>query len=132
MPNRIVVRYADGSVLKGSTSDFSADRGVFHLVPTDLGAAKSIEVKIADLKAVFFVRDLEGDSARVDHQDHEQVRGGGGRKIRVRFKDGELLVGTTAGYDRGRQGFFVVPADTSSNNERCFVVTAATAEIAFL
>ena len=132
MPNRIVVRYADGSVLKGSTTDFSADRSLFHLVPADPDSAGMIEVKIADLKAVFFVRDLSGDAARVDHQDHEQVGGGGGRKIRVRFKDGELLVGTTAGYDRGRPGFFLVPADPASNNERCFVVTSATAEIAFL
>jgi hypothetical protein len=41
-------------------------------------------------------------------------------------------VGITQGYDRARPGFFVVPVDPLSNNERCFVVVAATEEVSFL
>jgi hypothetical protein len=48
-----------------------------------------------------------------------------GRKIGVVFKDGEVLVGTTQGYDRSRPGFFVVPADAESNDERVYVRLAA-------
>jgi hypothetical protein len=55
-----------------------------------------------------------------------------GRKLRIVFKDGEVLVGTTQGYQPGRQGFFVVPADAKSNNERCYVVSAATQEVGFV
>jgi hypothetical protein len=55
-----------------------------------------------------------------------------GRKIRVRFKDGEVLVGTTQGYQPGRPGFFLVPADPGSNIERCYVISAATDEVTFL
>jgi len=55
-----------------------------------------------------------------------------GRRIRAAFKDGEVLVGTTTGYQSNRPGFFIVPADAGSNNERCYVVSAATKEIDFL
>jgi len=43
----------------------------------------------------------------------------------VIIKDQEIPVGTTQGYDPGRPGFFVIPADTEANNERVFVVMAA-------
>ncbi len=42
------------------------------------------------------------------------------------------MVGTTQGYDRSRPGFFVIPVDTSGNNERCFVVAAAAQEVSFI
>ena len=42
------------------------------------------------------------------------------------------MVGTTRGYDAKRPGFFVVPVDTSGNNERCFVVASATSEVSLL
>lgn len=47
----------------------------------------------------------------------------------VLFKDGETILGTTQGYQSGRPGFFVVPPDPESNNERCFVISRATQEI---
>jgi hypothetical protein len=50
----------------------------------------------------------------------------------VKFKDGEVMVGTTVGYQKGRPGFFLVPADADANTERCYVVSAATREISFL
>ena len=49
------------------------------------------------------------------------------------FADGEVIVGTTQGYQPGRPGFFMVPADQADNNiERCYVVTAATSEVTLL
>jgi hypothetical protein len=50
----------------------------------------------------------------------------------VVFQDGETLVGTTQGYDPTRPGFFVIPADPASNNDRCFVVTRATKTVSFI
>ena len=52
-----------------------------------------------------------------------------GRKLRVVFRDGEQLLGTTQGYAPGRPGFFLVPADPESNIVRCYVVTAATERV---
>lgn len=48
------------------------------------------------------------------------------------FKDGEVLVGLTLGYDPNRLGFFVIPVDTQSNNLRVFVVSSAMSKFRFL
>jgi hypothetical protein len=34
-----------------------------------------------------------------------------GRKVKVSFKDGEVLIGSTMGYDPKREGFFLFPPD---------------------
>ena len=52
-----------------------------------------------------------------------------GKKIAVRFKDGEVLCGYTLTYTPDRDGFFVFPSDVESNNQRIYVLTAAANEI---
>ena len=132
MTNRVVLRFVDGRVVKGSTADFSPGRPAFHLVPLDGASTRGVEVKLDDLKAVFFVRDFAGDASRVDRQEFPTGGPLAGRRIRVRFKDGEILLGITQGYQASRPGFFLVPADPASNNERCYVVAAAVAEVTLL
>lgn len=124
--SQVVVRYRDGRLLKGVTSNFLPARDGFH-VQTPGGEVA--EVSQAELKALFFVRDLAGDPKRRDASGFDPGRPAPGRKIRVEFVDGEVIVGTTQGYQRSRPGFFVFPADAGSNNERCFVVTAATRRV---
>ena len=48
------------------------------------------------------------------------------------FSDGEVLVGTTTGYQPGRPGFFLEPADPESNIERAYIITAATRAVDFI
>lgn len=126
--NRVVVRYQDGRILKGLTNDFLPTKDHFHLMAEGPGA-KPLEVRVAELKGVFFVKTFEGDPQHHKTNEPAQTAPGGGRRIRVVFKDGEVIVGTTQGYDRSRPGFFVIPVDKGSNNERCFVVAVATAEV---
>jgi hypothetical protein len=129
----VVARYQDGRVLKGVTNDFIPAKDRFHLVPLESApGTKPVEVLIGDLKALFFVRDFAGNPQHKESGDFDLTKAAGGRKIRVVFKDGETIVGTTQGYQPGRPGFFVVPADAKSNNERCFVVSVATREVSFL
>jgi hypothetical protein len=52
--------------------------------------------------------------------------------MEVTCKDGEVIVGTTTGYDPKRPGFFLFPIDPSANNERVFVVTSAVRTARFL
>jgi hypothetical protein len=126
---RIVVRYLNGDVLKGTTQDFYPNRPSFHLLPVDGGPA--IEIQAADLKGVFFVKTFEGKPER------RKLRGfveappetAQGKKIAIRFKDGEIICGYTLSYTPGRDGFFVSPADFEGNNIRIYVLTGATAEI---
>lgn len=131
--NKIVVRYQDGRILKGYTGDFLPTKPVFHLTPMDSPPdAKPMQVQIAEVKALFFVKDFVGNPQRTKAQGFPADKPVVGRKIRVVFQDGETLVGTTQGYDPSRPGFFVIPADAASNNERCFVITRATAQVAFI
>lgn len=131
--NKVVVRYADGRIVKGTTADFVPTKDLFHVnVLNDAAGAKPIEVHLKDLKALFFVKDLVGDAQRVDSNEFDPARPPIGRKLRVEFKDGEVLVGTTAGYQPGRPGFFLVPADQGSNIERCYIVAAATKQVSFV
>lgn len=133
LQNKIVVRYHDGRVVKGYTGDFLPTKPVFHLTPSGAPAGeKALAVQLADLKAVFFVRDLAGNAEHKENLEFQPGKPVIGRKIKVTFKDGETLVGTTQGYDPSRAGFFLVPADPASNNERCFVVSRSAAKVTFL
>ena len=66
---KVVARYRDGRLLKGSTSDFQPNKDRFHLALSDAGpGARPVEVRLSELKAVFFVRDFKGDPGRHDRQ----------------------------------------------------------------
>jgi hypothetical protein len=61
------------------------------------------------------------------HQERKKYEAGetpSGQKVEVTFIDGEVLIGSTLGYDPKRQGFFVLPADPKSNNLRVYVVSS--------
>ena len=129
--NKIVARCRDGRVLKGSTSDFLPNKDLLHLSLAEAPDAKPVEVRLFELKALFFVRDFAGNPQRRETQQVAPPLPAAGRRIRVVFEDGEVLVGTTHSYQPGRLGFFVVPVDPLSNNERCFIVASATREVSF-
>ena len=126
--NKVVAHYLNGKVAKGTTQDFFPNRPMFHLAPQQ---GPMIEIRCRDLKAVFFVRDLAGNQKRRDLRGFvaAPAETTHGKKIAVRFKDGELLCGYTLTFTPDRDGFFVFPADVESNNQRIYVLTAATNEI---
>lgn len=131
--NKVVVRYADGRVVKGVTADFFPAKAFFHVAVADAPAGTDpVEIRTVELKALFFVKDYAGNPEYVERKEFDPSHPPAGRRIRVEFEDGEVLVGTTTGYQPGRQGFFLEPADPGSNNERCYVVAAAAKEIRFL
>jgi len=133
MMNQIIAHFQDGKVLRGQSMDFLPAKDRFHLVPAGSGATqKPVEIVVGDLKGVFFVRDLKGNRERRKVNEFDPGAPALGRKIRVVFKDGEVLQGYTQGYQPGRPGFFLIPADHGGNTERCFVVAAATREIQVL
>jgi PilZ domain len=128
---KIVVRYADGRLLKGYTCDFLATKRYFHLAPSpDAPKAARITVPVGHLKAIFFVRDFTGESRHVERKtfDHHTS----GRRIAITFLDDEQLIGTTLNYRPDGDGFFVIPADPKSNNLRVFVVARAVRHAQFV
>ena len=129
--NRIVVRYLDGRMLKGFSQDFHAARATFHVSPLSSPLdVKPVLVPMAQLKAIFFVRDFEGNPGRVDGQTFAERQPG--RRIEVTFLDDEVLLGSTLGYRPDGSGFFVMPADSEGNNLRVFVLPGSIRHIRYL
>ena len=128
MKNQVVVHFADGRILKGWAIDFFPNKPGFHVEKE--GSGESVEVKVAEAKGVFFVKTFQGNAGATSRTDVERV--GMGKRIQVDFSDGERLVGYTSGYSPARPGFFVFPADPEDNNEKVFVVTAATRSVEFV
>lgn len=128
MQNTVVVNMGDGVLLKGTTNNFFPNKDKFHLTVKETNEVR--EVPLMNLKAVFFVKDFEGDPDYRERTDAE--RSGLGKRIEVEFKDGETLVGYSQGYTPNRPGFFIFPADPESNNDRIFVLTAATKSVRFV
>ena len=126
---RVVARFTDGRTLKGTTQDFKATKPFFRL--TSAAGGSAIEVRLSDLKALFFVRDFAGEPKR------DKLRGflagapetPQGKKVAVHFRDGELLCGYTLTFAPDRIGFFVFPADRGSNNVKVYVMVAAAVAI---
>ena len=132
-PAKIVVRHADGTILKGYSQDFSPTAQQFHVRRDAVGGSDPGQrVMMRDLKAIFFVRDFAGNSTYEEQKTFVVGTSLSGRKMEVTFIDGEVLVGTTTGYDAQRPGFFLFPVDGQSNNARIFIVQAVVKKIKFI
>ena len=120
----VVAKFVDGGKIKGMTHDFAANKPEFHVFSLGDEDSKALPILIKDLKAVFFVKSYDGDKWHREYKlfDRANVRA---RKIFVRFKDGEFMVGFTIGYNPKHQGFFLTPADPDSNNSRIYVINEA-------
>jgi hypothetical protein len=129
--NLVVARYHDGRIIKGTTYDFGPQKKGFHVVPLGEEGRKVSEVLFSDLKAVFFVKSLEGKQDRPLTKDvsEEKAEPRAQMKVKITFLDGETLKGTTQGYNLEREGFFIVPLEADSNNQRIFVISKAVKEV---
>lgn len=129
-PAKMVVHYRDGKIAKGFSNDFFPNKTHFHL--TEDSSGETVNVAVANLKAIFFVKEFDGDPDFGERKGFEEGQKAQGRKVRVVFHDGEALVGSVLGYNADRAGFFLIPADSRSNNDRVFVVSASTSIIEFI
>ena len=91
---KVVARYVDGRLVKGYTFDFGPSQARFHVFPEPSASGPSTQVLVRELKALFFVRDLVGNPARQDDQEFHGADAPGGQHVEVRFRDGEVIVGT--------------------------------------
>ena len=131
--NKVVARFTGGNMIKGTTNDFFSGKDIFHVSMLNAPPEeKPFEICTKDLKALFFVKDFRGDSHYVNRNEFDPKYPAIGLKIRVEFKDGEVLVGSSTEYQPGRLGFFMLPADRNTNNELCYIVSEATKEIRIL
>ena len=129
---KVVARYVNGRIVKGLSQDFFPNKDRFHIYPAEKPSGETVEILVKELKAIFFVRDFTGDYQYDERKEYVQGDKPSGRKIEVTFKDGEVLVGSTLGYDPSRPGFFFFPVDPKSNNIRVFAVTTAVKKVRYL
>jgi hypothetical protein len=131
--SKIVMRFADGRVLKGYTEDFIPDSPTFHFYKKNPKLSSDPqEVLVEDLKGIFFVRDFQGNPKSREPKKIPEGMKLIGRKVEVTFKDKEVMVGSTLDYNPQRRGFFLFPTNRLSNNIMIFVVSQAVHNVRFL
>lgn len=132
---RAILRFQDGSMRKGLIKDFTlADDYVY----IEDESSEKQKIKLKQLKAIFFVRKFEGNK---EHREKKSFSGTRrtGKRLFVKFKDGEQMTGYLEGntpWDKGffldlkkSSGFFLIPVDQDSNNIKVFVVTSAVQDV---
>lgn len=124
--NRIVVRFKDNTLLKGTVSFFSPFHRFFHLEMMD---GNVVTVDIDRIKAMFFVKTFEGNKKY--NYTYKDELFWVGDKIKISFNDGEKMVGYTQQLDCSPRGFFITPADLSGNNKYVFASKSAIQSMSF-
>ena len=115
---KIVVRYRDGHLSKGFTHDFHPSRNQFSLWPSvDAAPSERMFVPASQLKAVFFVRDFQGNADYVEQRTFDGPAEG--RRIEVTFGDDEVLVGSTLNYRTDGLGFFLTTGGQPRKQPPC-------------
>jgi hypothetical protein len=130
---RVVVQRTDGAVkgfadkaqwtgMNGALAGES--RESIRVKRLDSGATE--DVRLENVKAVFFVRDFTGEVQRRDLRFHDNVPAIQCLWVRVRFDDGETiegLINNSQEFVTG-VGFMMAPTDTLSNNWLIYVPKA--------
>jgi hypothetical protein len=143
MKEQVVVRYKDGTTLKGAAVDFSENSDHISIEIADRYEIKKIDLDL--LKAVFFVKSLEGEKNYRERKSFAP-HGKKGDRVFIKFMDGESLVGFLSGdvpWDRkkgyflaakqmGQKGFFLIPADEKSNNMKVFVILSFVEDVSVM
>jgi len=129
--NSVVARFLDGSMVKGTSFDVDPSKPICHIRPPN---EKPLEVRMEQLKALFFVRSLQGDPehAEVRVPDPRDPRARGATVVSLQFADGETMVGMTIHYPPNKPFFYLNPVDAKSNNVRILVNRSAVTSMELL
>jgi hypothetical protein len=133
---KVILRFADGKMLKGFIRDLKLSEEALFIEDE---SSSQLKVRLKELKAIFFVRSFEGNR---EHQEKKTFAGShpGSKRVFIKFKDGESMMGFVEGELPWRTGFFlesmkdkgfyIVPVDAASNNIKILVVTSAVRDVA--
>lgn len=119
MAQKVVAHFIDHGIVKGTSVDVDPGKPRCH-IRTETGP---VEVDLAQVKALFFVKDLAGRSEYTDERTPRtgDARLRGSHPVKLTFVDGEQLHGLMNRFPPNRPFFFVVPIDPASNNDRILV-----------
>lgn len=116
---KVVVRFKDGRTLSGFGDGFLA--GEREILVQDMQEAIH-RVDLTQVKMVCFVRDFGSDPAET-HRSPGKVlyQAVPGTRVRVVFRDGEVLEGVSTLHSRPTGGFFLTPLNPHANNLSLYV-----------
>ena len=135
---KVILRFIDGKMLKGYIRDLKIAEEYLYLEDE---SSHQLKVRLKELKAIFYVKKFEGERG---HQEKKAFSGTrpGSKRVFVKFKDGETIMGNMEGEIPWHKGFFlesmkekaftIIPVDESSNNIRILVVTTAVEDVAMI
>jgi len=128
---RVVVRFSDGSSLKGYGDNFLP--GETELLVQEVETAAIHTVKLESVKAIYFVKEFMTDS-QMSHRKPSSLlyQAIPGRKVRVEFADGEALDGVATLQAAPTHGFFLTPLNPNSNNLQIYVNQKALKSFRFI
>ena len=143
-PEKVVIQYGS-KTLKGylEPSNWSTIEDVLNNAPRTSPETMRVkhidsdfieEISVKDAKAVFFVDNFAGDSARNHINFHTRAPIVHGVWVKLHFLDGEVMEGIL--YNSIRYlidpGFFMLPTDPGSNNRLIYVVKSWLVELRVL
>jgi len=136
---KAVLRFLDGTILKGYLEGFTEE--ATEITVHAIGAKTKTTVNADRLKAIFFVKTFEGDRQYSEKKSYG-IRKPKGHRTFIKFNDGEDMVGFIEGkvpWEKGfflsvqktkkLKGFYLLPADEGSNNNRVFVFAGAVRDV---
>jgi len=126
---KVVVRKLDRSLVKGfveSATYLSLNR--MEMIDRE---GRAMTVPLPEIKAVFFVRDFDGNPQRSERKLFQSRPRMAGLWVQMTFKDNEVLEGLLPNnlVEISQEGFLVTPADLYSNNLKIFVPRTALSKI---
>jgi hypothetical protein len=128
----VVVRTLDQETVRGYVSPHSylKAEGV-ELLST---AGQVVFLPYKEVKAVYFVRDFDGDREHAERKVFTSRPKLGGLWLRMKFKDNEVLDGILPNdlLQLTDKGFTITPPDPFANNQRIFVPKTALQELVVL
>ena len=135
---KVILRFIDGKMLKGFIRDLKISDEYLYLEDE---SANRHKVRLKELKAIFYVKRFEGIRSHQDKKVFPENRPGV-KRIFVKFKDGETVMGNMEGetpWQRGafretmkERAFTIVPVDEDGNNIQIVVVTTAVQDVAMI
>jgi hypothetical protein len=132
--HKLVIKYKDSSIIKGWMENFNPEREMVIIHPLkEYSNEERLEIRLNELKAIFFVKDFIGNRKyqKVRTFENYPYNSPTQRRIIVNFKDGEKLYGTSYSYNPLKKGFFIYPIDSFDNNIRIFAVKDAIEKVEF-
>jgi small nuclear ribonucleoprotein (snRNP)-like protein len=136
---KVVLHLKNKSLLKGTLTRLASEKGSLTILPDDAPDAEK-NVNLDDLKSIFYVKSFGGNKGYKEKKRFGLMTSKG-RKVIVKFYDGEIITGfvkqdipwqkgfflSTLGPDE--KGFYLYPSDPESNNIKIFIVATSVVEV---